>query len=57
MAWVVRLVPYSSRVGILLLLEPEPPPTLTVSWLSPTIRITCSSTGTAQHNQQKLKLR
>ena len=35
-------MPYSSKVGILLLLDPEPPPTLTVSWLSPTIRMTCS---------------
>ena len=40
-ACAVRLVPYSSRVGILLLLLPLPPPTLTVSWLSPTMRITC----------------
>ena len=53
-ACVVRLVPYSSRVGILLLLEPEPPPTLTVSWLSPTIRMTYSDAhvglSTRPHN-------
>ena len=42
-ACVVRLVPYSSSVGILLLLLPLPPPTLTVSWLSPTMRITCGA--------------
>ena len=48
-ACVVRLVPYSSSVGILLLLLPLPPPTLTVSWLSPTMRMTCGAHRATRH--------
>mmetsp|Transcript_23635 Transcript_23635/g.60706 ORF Transcript_23635/g.60706 Transcript_23635/m.60706 type:complete len:229 (-) Transcript_23635:682-1368(-) len=44
-ACLVRLVPYSSRVGILLEpaapAAPAPAPAPTASWLSPTIRMTC----------------
>lgn len=40
-AWVVRFVPYSSRVGVLLLDGPVPAPTPTASCDSPTMRITC----------------
>ena len=59
-AWRVRLVPYSSSVGILLL-PLEPPPTVepTGSWLSPTMRITCNQRGKVRfhgfgHNSKSL---
>lgn len=46
LACVVRLVPYSSRVGSLLEPGPEPPPAAapTASWLSPTMRMTWERT-------------
>ena len=54
LACVVRLVPYSSRVGSLLEPGPEPPPAVapTASWLSPTMRMTWERTlspCTTQH--------
>jgi hypothetical protein len=55
LACVVRLVPYSSRVGSLLEPGPEPPPAAapTASWLSPTMRMTWERTLSpcnAMHN-------
>ena len=41
-AWLVRLVPYSSKVGVLLLLWEPPTPAPTGSWLSPIMRTTCT---------------
>ena len=55
-ARVVRLVPYSSRVGILLVPELAPPtPAPTASWLSPTIRMTCSNGLSCQNRKPHIR--
>jgi hypothetical protein len=44
------LVPYSSKVGVLLLLLPEPTVAVTLSALSPTMRITYA------HSKEMIRL-